>query len=436
MQFLKEKLNMGVGLAMIILIIPGLFAFPGKSEAKPAHRVLAKEEEKASSHQQAYKDIPTRPLSLKELTAYKDADLKEKAGTISKMTQLNIRKLTKGAFELSDGRYIRAVKEDLASDVLISKENIDQTVYTSAQTKVYYNPYTSFDKEVYSQLPKGQSYSADKLAKTLWGSYYEISFDGGQTGWVSADDLSLKNPKMLALQDLLNKKYNSSDYSIYVKELDSKFTVGINQNQTMYSASLSKLPILYWTQKRINDGQANLSDQLYYSSVINGFPGSFEPAGTGVLSEIPDEKNYSLLEVINVTAKDSDNVGSNLLAYYETKQFSQEYQDAITKLAGRPWNPSKREASAEMVGRVLEGLYNEGGAGFNSLFNTAFDNIKIKAGVPSNIKVAHKIGAADSYNHDAAIVFAEHPYILVVESSSASDQEIADISKDVYGALE
>ena len=66
-------------------------------------------------------------------------------------------------------------------------------------------------------------------------------------------------------------------------------------------------------------------------------------------------------------------------------------------------------------GRVLEALYNEGGYSFNALFDTQFDDIKIQAGLPKNVRVAHKIGAADAYNHDAAIVFANEPYILVVE---------------------
>lgn len=72
-----------------------------------------------------------------------------------------------------------------------------------------------------------------------------------------------------------------------------------------------------------------------------------------------------------------------------------------------------------MTGRVLEALYNEGGYSFNALFDTQFDDIKIQAGLPKNVRVAHKIGAADAYNHDAAIVFANEPYILVVETKVA-----------------
>ena len=240
---------------------------------------------------------------------------------------------------------------------------------------------------------------------------------------------------MVQAQEMLKQKYDDSKYSIYVKQLDNSFTIGVNQKQKMYAASLSKLPILYWTQKRLNEGQATLSDKLLYNTAINTFKGSFEAGGTGTLPVIADNKSYALSEVIDRTAKNSDNVGSNLLAYYETGQFSPAFRSGVTKIAGEAWDPVEREASAEMTGRVLEALYNEGGYSFNALFDTQFDDIKIQAGLPKNVRVAHKIGAADAYNHDAAIVFANEPYILVVETKGGSDKLISQISKDVYEVL-
>jgi beta-lactamase class A len=41
-------------------------------------------------------------------------------------------------------------------------------------------------------------------------------------------------------------------------------------------------------------------------------------------------------------------------------------------------------------------------------------NEGIPAGLPANIKVAHKTGELSKINHDAAIVFAPRPYVLVV----------------------
>jgi beta-lactamase class C len=37
---------------------------------------------------------------------------------------------------------------------------------------------------------------ATKKATTNWGSYYQIVFDGGKTGWINSESATLKNPKL------------------------------------------------------------------------------------------------------------------------------------------------------------------------------------------------------------------------------------------------
>ncbi len=48
------------------------------------------------------------------------------------------------------------------------------------------------------------------------------------------------------VQEILRSKYNKTDYSIYVKQLNSGKTAGINPDVEMYSASVAKLLILYY----------------------------------------------------------------------------------------------------------------------------------------------------------------------------------------------
>ena len=432
MQKLKNKINIAVWLVMIIMIIPAFFVLPQKDKEGNAEAKVKEVKQRQESY---YSEIPSRAVNLTSVPVYKDKALQQKVGELPKKTQIDIIKVNNNVFELANHTFIKADTKSIVSDILLSKKEKKATVYTSKMTEVYYNPFTTYDKEVYTTLSQGQQLTTNQIAKTHWGTYYEVNFNGGQTGWISSDKLRLENPKMLQVQELLNKKYNDSKYSIYVKQLNNPFTVGVNQKEKLYAASLSKLPILYWTQKRLNEGQATLNDKLQYNTAINTFKGSFEAGGTGTLPVIANNVSYSLSEVIDRTAKNSDNVGSNLLAYYETGQFSPAFQNEITKLAGQAWDPVEREASAEMTGKILEALYNEGGYSFNALFGTQFDDIKIQAGVPKNIRVAHKIGAADAYNHDAAIVFAPEPYILVVETKGGSDQMISQISRDIYGVL-
>jgi beta-lactamase class C len=66
--------------------------------------------------------------------------------------------------------------------------------------------------------------------------------------------------------------------------------------------------------------------------LVNDWQGAFKTEGTGFLPKTPDYQSYSLLDLINRTAKDSDNVASNMLAYYETGRFSASFQSEIAKL--------------------------------------------------------------------------------------------------------
>lgn len=386
--------------------------------------------------------IPAKAVALKEIESFSDKNLKEKKETIKEKTQLEIVSLEKSGgtaiFELADGTYISANGNAVGSDVILAEEELSTTVYLEDDVKILYSPFTTFSPEVYQEVSGGQTLETRKIAKTQWGTYYEVSFDGGRTGWLPADSVSLENPKFTELQTVLTKKYGSNkDVSITVKELDSNLTSSVNPVKKMYAASLWKIPILYWTQKELNAGEANLSDQLKYVSDVNDDAWyAFQPTGTGSLPKKANNKKYKLSELIHKTAKESDNVASNLLAYYETDKFSEDFQSEINEVAGAEWSAKSREANSTMVANVLEALYHEGGAGFNALIDTSYDESRITAGVPSNVRVAHKIGITDEENHDAAIVFADRPYVLVVMTTGEqSDNLITDISKTVYGVL-
>lgn len=418
---------------LVIMVLPAFLTL-----TKPVNHELIR----VKSTSLYYSAIPKRAVALSSLTSYKDKALTKKANSITTQTQLKIKTLinkgNKKLFVLENGTYLLANTKTIGSDIVLTVKKLVTTVYVTSTVNILYSPFTTYDHQVYTTISGNQSLQTLKKATTHWGVYYEVSFNGGYTGWISSKDISLEDPKLLSLQDMLNQNFDKSSYSIAVKELDSNFTVGVNLNKKMYSASLSKLPILYWTQKRINSGYALPSDQLKYTSSVNAESwGAFNPSGTGELPKSANNHTYSLMDIINQTAKESDNVGSNLLAYYETNKFSPTYRAAINKIAGADWDPVQRNVSAEMVACMIEALYDAGGICFNALFNTAYDNSRIEAGVPDNIKVAHKIGIADEYNHDAAIVFATQPYILVIETTNDTPNTILTrISKMVYGVLE
>lgn len=422
-------------LVFVAMVLPAFFTFPEKLDIVNSQTYTPKLLSD-NAKLPRWSELPKRAVTLKEVQSYTDVELQTKAKKIPVKTQLTLAGLSAQSLKLSDGTFVSNNKDEIGSDLVLGIEPLTQALYITQDVEVLYTPLTTFDNQVYSKLTKGSKVDATKKATTHWGSYYQITFDGGKTGWIDSQSATLKNPKLDQVQTLLNQKYQQTGYSIYVKQLDSEFMAGVNQTKKMYSASLSKLPILYWTQKQINLGNASLGDRLAYNDFVNGWQGTFKTEGTGFLPKIADYQSYSLLDLINRTAKDSDNVASNMLAYYETDRFSENYQSEIEKIAGQPWNPIEREASSEMVGRILEALYHEGGAGYNALIGTDYDTERIPAKLPKSVQVAHKIGTADEYNHDAALIFTSEPYILVVETNDGADNDtLANISKAIYEVM-
>ena len=422
-------------LVFAAMVLPAFLTFPEKTDIVSSQTYaprLLLDNAKSSK----WSELPKRAVTLTDVQSYTDAALHTKAKKISAKTQLVLSGLEGQSIKLSDGTFVLNNKNEIGSDIVLTTEEINQAFYVIQDADVLYAPLTALDNQVYSKLIKGDKVYATKKATTNWGTYYQVTFEGGKTGWIDSKAGTFKNPKLDKVQNLLNEKYQQSGYSIYVKKLDSEFTAGVNQTKKMYSASLSKIPILYWTQKQINAGNASLGDSLAYNELVNDWQGAFKTEGTGFLPKTPDYQSYSLLDLINRTAKDSDNVASNMLAYYETGRFSASFQSEIAKIAGEPWNPIERGASSEMVGRVLEALYHEGGAGYNALIGTDYDAERIPAKLPKSIQVAHKIGTADEFNHDAALIFTAEPYILVIETNNDADnEELANISQAVYEVM-
>jgi beta-lactamase class A len=68
-------------------------------------------------------------------------------------------------------------------------------------------------------------------------------------------------------------------------------------------------------------------------------------------------------------------------------------------------------------------------------------NDRIPAGLPAGTRVAHKTGEITGIRHDAAIVFAKRPFVLVVltrgaKTPEAGSQLIAEITRQLYSATQ
>ncbi|MDU5787900.1 MAG: serine hydrolase [Streptococcus parasanguinis] len=381
-----------------------------------------------------FSSIPANPNIYRKISVFSDPQLKKAKGEILPNTPFTIEQLFvndegKAVFKIADKGYVLADSSVIFSDVVQETQEKKQDMWLKSGFKVYDRPLINGAKEKNTPLSPYTKVTVLRTAKTLRDEFVEIE---GQ-GWVNKSFVTEKDNRMEKVQDLLNSKYNSPSYGIYVKQLETGNTAGINPQKEMYSASVTKLPYLYYVQEQLNKKAISPTTTYKYIPEVNDFKGGYEPEGSGSLSKTPDGKEYSVQELVDKIAKESDNVGHNILNYYVTHQSDQDFQKTLDKIAKKHWDVEKREASAEMAGNVMEAVYQQNGPIIDALSSTKYDDQRIARDLP--VKVAHKIGDAYDFRHDVAIVYTNSPYVLAIFTDHSNYDTISNISKDIYEVL-
>ena len=379
--------------------------------------------------------IPSNPNVYQPIVTYSDPELRQKAGELKPDTpftvdQLFVNDQGKSVFKLSNKQYVVADQDQIYEYAILELTEEKKTMWLTSSFTVYDQPLVNGAKSNKTSLTPYSKVEITKTAKTLKGTYLEIS---GQ-GWISKDELSATDNRMEKVQAILNQKYNKDGVAVYVKQVDTGKTAGIHEDQEMYSASIAKLLYLYYTQKEVNESHVDLQTSLKYTKEVNDYPGAYEPEGSGSISKIPDDKDYTVADLINRVAKESDNVAQNILGYYVTHQSDKEFQKVTNKIAGKTWNVETRMASPKMAGNVMEAIYQQNGGIIDALSETRFDDQRISKDIP--VKVAHKIGDAYDFRHDVAIVYTDSPFILAIFTDHSDYETISAIAKDIYEVLQ
>lgn len=170
----------------------------------------------------------------------------------------------------------------------------------------------------------------------------------------------------------------SGIYAFYVYDLTRDFEYGVNQNEIMAAASLIKLPLMLYAQGRVADAK------------------------------------------IEAMGKRSDNAVFKELV----REFGQDkIQKYIDNLGMKKTSLGRNETTAKEMGDLLAKIYqdkNEKILGF--LTDTIFENW-LRAGIPQEVRVAHKYGRETHIVNDGGIIFAKRPFILVIMTQGIVDKE-------------
>lgn len=225
-----------------------------------------------------------------------------------------------------------------------------------------------------------------------------------------------------------------------------------------HAASTMKVPVMIELFRQVHDGKLKLDDEVTvtnsFKSIVDGSPyelSASEDSDGDTYKAIGNKLSLRTLCETMITA--SGNLAANVLVEQLGPKNIQATVDTLgasgmqvlrgvedlkafdkglnntTDAAGLATLLDKlargqavsREASAEMIAILKRQKHNEG----------------IPAGLPEGIEVAHKTGEVTKVHHDAGIVYAKRPYVLVVltrgiDDQTASGRLIAAISREMY----
>lgn len=226
----------------------------------------------------------------------------------------------------------------------------------------------------------------------------------------------------------------ANSFAMYFEYLPTGTAIGINGMQEFMAESLLKLPVVmaYYHEKERLHILSDPTVTITQSELNNRFGDLFKK-GAGY--------QINLGTAVTLALQKSDNTASLIIADHITSEdFNYVYEglDIPETLDGRSPTTTTQEYASILKALYFQGMLNNNDSEkiLNMLTKTDFSDL-LPAGVPSNIRVAHKIGVLTNQIYsDCGIVYVpSRPYILCMVSESnytVARSRMILISKTVY----
>jgi len=225
-------------------------------------------------------------------------------------------------------------------------------------------------------------------------------------------------------------------WSVYVQDLSTGQSMGIDPDAAYDAASTIKLPLILYLYEQAAQGKVDLNTKVTYTQA------DYEQ-GSGILQAQPVGSQYTLRDLARLAIENSDNVARNMIqdyvGYDNLIAFMQSLGGQVTYQVNGDTYTSAADM-AKYLGALLVFRDQNPDLGNEILYymeHSVYDPSGLPQELPSGVVVAHKMGALNDKWHDVGIVFAgDRPYLITVFSQNgwedASLQTIADVSRIVY----
>jgi beta-lactamase class A len=277
---------------------------------------------------------------------------------------------------------------------------------------------------------------------------------------VSAPETDRLAAARLEIQKLIDQA--NADVSVALRMLDGSAELLFRPDVEYHAASTMKVPVMIELFRQARGGRIKLDDQLTvrneFHSIVDHSPYALNAADDSdaeMYKKIGTSVSYRDLCEAMITS--SSNLATNLLI---DRLGARNIQAAATAL-GAPGihvvrgvedskafekglnNTTTSRALLTLMEKIAKGqAVDEAASGeMVAILKRQKFNDRIPAGLPPGTAVAHKTGEITKIQHDAAIVYAERPFVLVVLVRGIEDARIgsalaADITRVLYRATQ
>jgi len=246
------------------------------------------------------------------------------------------------------------------------------------------------------------------------------------------------------------------------RTLDGRAQWLLHADESFHAASTMKVAVLLELYRQVHEGRVRLDEPLTvrneFHSLVDGSPYQLEPSDdseTELYRAVGETRTLGQLSELMITV--SSNLATNLLMEklgVDNIRVGVHALGADGMSVRRGVEDSKAFAqglnnttTARALLLLLEAIAHgravdvESSRQMLAVLEKQTVNDRIPAGLPPGIRVAHKTGEITGVRHDAAIVFAHTPFVLVVLTRGAADPEaasglIADITRQLYAATQ
>jgi beta-lactamase class A len=253
---------------------------------------------------------------------------------------------------------------------------------------------------------------------------------------------------------------SGAEVGVAFRTLDGKMSFFLQPELPMHAASTMKVPVMIELFAQARAGKLRLDDELpvrnEFKSIVDGSPYQLDvndDSDADVYKMVG--KTMTLRALCEKMITVSSNLATNLLieklgVENIKKRVHRLHADGMKVLRGVEDGKAFQKGlnnttTAQALLILLEAIAKKR-AGHPrdcdemiAILKRQQFNGAIPAGLPAGIPVAHKTGEITKINHDAAIVYAPRPFVLVVmvrgmEDKKKSDALIAAIAKTLNSA--